>query len=174
MKSLQRLWPVLLFYGASAIAETPPSHETSIPDYGRVNPGHGRYVEPPGYGPGYGPNSRPGYGKHCGWGSGPARDRPYGSRGLPITRKARNDGYVITITHSGPGSALQIIPRRGRLVVVSQYAAGTGGPQMGYTRQWGSMSRTISLPRDADLSRTEREEEDGRIILTIPRFRPWR
>ena len=172
MKYLQRLWPVLLFCGASAIADTQPLLEIANPDYGQVTSSYGGPAGPPEHHPTYRPGSGPGYGKHCGWGSGPAYDRPYGGRGLHITRKARNDGYVITIDHSGPGSALQILPRRGRLVVVSRYTAGTGGPRMGYTRQWGSMSRTISLPRDADLSGIEREEQEGRIILTIPRFRP--
>ena len=174
MKNLQRLWPVFLFCGASAIAENQVPPEIANLDYGGVTPGYGRPVGPPEYSPGYRSSSRPRYGRYCGWGSGLANDRPYGSRGLRITRKARNDGYVISIDHSGPGSALQILPRRGRLVVLSQYKAGKGSPQMGYTRQWGSMSRTISLPRDADLSRIEREEQEGRIILTIPRFRPWR
>ena len=124
----------------------------------------------PTYGPGYGQGGRPGYAP----GYGQYQEPPFAGtdqyQGLHIVRETNQAGYVVTIEQSTQGGSLSVTPRRGGLVVRSRYSSGSDRPGSGFTRQWGSTSRSIQLPRDADLSRMERKEDDGRIILTIPRF----
>ena len=115
---------------------------------------------PPGGTPGYGP---PGY-----YGG----DYP-APQSIRIAKDRSEQGYVVTISLVGyQPSDLEVV-RSGRWLVVQRRAADQDVQQQpgaySFQRSYSSLSRRLTLPRDADLEATQREDGDGFIRLTIPR-----
>lgn len=105
-------------------------------------------------------------------------DHRSGYVSLSIRREMRDNAYILKI-YPGTQSteSIQIIPRNRQLSISSRSAsASVHQPNRGgysSTRQWSQVSRRIRLPRDADMNGLVRSNEQGVIIITIPRRPYW-
>lgn len=127
--------------------------------------------------PGYGSSYPPYYGDR-GYRRPPPR--PYGRRdsGLGSIRMERGmtgDSYTLTIYLDGRSpKSIQIKPVHNRLVISSDSLEmqreqdQRGG--YSYSRQWGSSTRTVRLPRDADAKALVRTDGEDAIDIRIPRM----
>jgi hypothetical protein len=136
-------------------------------------------AQSPGYygEPGYGGSYPPYYGD-----SGYRRPppMPYGRRGsglgsLRMERGMVGDSYTLTIYLDGRSpKSVQVKPVRDRLVISSDSLEmqreqdQRGG--YSYSRQWGSSTRTLRLPRDADAKALVRTDGEDAIDIRIPRI----
>ena len=93
---------------------------------------------------------------------------------MRMERGMTEDSYTIRIYLDGRSpKAIQIKPFRNRLVFSSdslemQRERDRGG--YSYSRQWGSSSRTIRLPGDADATGLVRSDGEDVIDISIPRM----
>ena len=96
-----------------------------------------------------------------------------------ITREVTQNAYILKIrSDTLSNESVQIIPRPHRIIITRKHTSGRryhgDRGAYRYTRQWGSASQNIPLPRDANINRMRRTDEDGVITLTIPRGAYWR
>lgn len=102
------------------------------------------------------PFAGPGYAANC---------------GLDIQRSADANAYFLEIgfdSEAAPDIAVQL---RGRLLRV-QVRQGAARRDSACRMR---INRTLTLPRDADPGRMQRQDETGRVLLVIPRRQPyWR
>lgn len=126
--------------------------------------------------PGYRDSYPPYYG-----GRGYRRPPPayYGRRGsgfgsVRMERGMTEENYTLRIYLDGRSpKSIQVRPQRNRLVISSdslemQREQDQGG--YSFSRQWGSSSRTIRLPGDADASGLVRTDSEDAIDISIPRM----
>ena len=83
-------------------------------------------------------------------------------------------GYVVTISLTGYQTSDIEVMRSGRWLVVQRAAADQDVAQQpgaySFHRSYSTLSRRVTLPRDADLDAIQREDGDRFIRLTIPRL----
>ena len=102
--------------------------------------------------------------------------RRWGQGSLRIEKGLDETGYTLII-HTGERSpeGIEVIPRGNSLVIGSQSIEMQRKKDRGgysYSRQWGSSSRNIRLPRDADINGMVRTDGEGVINISIPRTAP--
>lgn len=103
---------------------------------------------------------------------------PYGYRApvrLDVESRSERDVYLIAIRFAGVAADEVKINQEGReLRVAVERSAGGQGPA-GRRFSSGFISRSVSLPPDADFSKAQRQEMPGLITYVVPRrFGPWR
>lgn len=117
----------------------------------------------------YPPPQGPGY---YGYGTG----RPARAPSIDVSTRREGDHYVVTILLNGYQPSDLEITRWGRWLNVQRAASSedktTEPGAYSYSYSYGTLSRRISLPQDADLDQMVREDGEGVIRLTIPR-RYW-
>ncbi len=90
---------------------------------------------------------------------------------LDIQRSADADAYYLQIRFDGaaaPDIAMQV---RGRLLRVQVRQGADRQAAACHTRFY----KSLTLPRDADPRRIQRQDESGRVLIIIPRREPyWR
>lgn len=95
----------------------------------------------------------------------------YGAEcGLDIQRSADRDAYYLQIsssTSAAPEVAMQL---RGRLLRLQARQAAEQRSASCRTRFY----KSVTLPRDADSRQIRRHEENGRVLIVIPRLEPYR
>lgn len=83
-------------------------------------------------------------------------------------------GYVVTISLTGYKPSDIEVVRSGRWLIVQRAASDQDVTQRpgaySFSRSYSSLSRRVTLPRDADLEAIQREDGDGFIRLIIPRL----
>jgi HSP20 family molecular chaperone IbpA len=94
---------------------------------------------------------------------------------LNVDSRMERDVYLIAIQYAGAAPDEVKIAQEGRDLMVSiERASGADGP-MGRRFSSGRISRSVSLPPDADFANARRQEMPGLITYTVPRrFGPWR
>ena len=102
---------------------------------------------------------------------------PFGGPGdgvecaLDIRRSADRSAYYLQIGFDGaaaPDIAMQV---RGRLLRIQVRQGADRQAAACHTRFY----KSLTLPRDADARRIQRQEESGRVLIIIPRREPyWR
>ena len=106
-------------------------------------------------------------------------DHRPGYVGMAIRREMSDNAYILKI-YPGTQSteSIQITPGNRRLTISSRrsFASVQYPNRGGYSsiRQWGGISSHINLPRDADMNGMTRRNEQGVIVITIPRRPYWR
>ena len=89
------------------------------------------------------------------------------------TRKA-GDTYVVTISLNGYVPEDLEVAHAGRWLLSQRARSAQDSAQepgaYSYQHSYSTVSRRITLPRDADVSRMERADSEGMIRLTIPRL----
>jgi len=92
---------------------------------------------------------------------------------IRIATDRTQQGYVVTIRLTGYRPSDIEVVRSGRWLIVQRAASDQNLDQQpgGYSfrQSYSSLSRRLTLPRDADLEAIQREDGDGFIRLTIPR-----
>ena len=82
------------------------------------------------------------------------------------------DGYLVNIQLQGLEPADVTVARSGRWLVVQKVGSETESEQApgsySYSHSFGSVSRQVSLPRNADLDGMIREDGEDQILLRIP------
>lgn len=118
--------------------------------------------------PGYGP-----YGYPYDYPSPPGYSRSY-QRPPSIRVQTRRDadGYLVNIQLQGLEPEDVTVARSGRWLIVQKVSSDTESEQApgsySYSHSFGSVSRQVSLPRNADLDAMIREDGEGQILLRIP------
>ena len=115
----------------------------------------------------YGPPGGPGYQRYGGGYTPYAR-----SPSIDVSTQRTGDGYLVSILLNGYQPEDLEVVRWDRWLIVQragsdQDSAVSPGAYR-YNYSYSTLSRRITLPRDADLSRMEREDREGMIQLTIP------
>jgi hypothetical protein len=104
----------------------------------------------------------------------PAGAAPFGGAAecaLDIRRSADPDAYYLQIGFHGaavPDIAMRV---RGRLLRIQVRQGADRQTAACHTRFY----KSLTLPRDADARRIQRQDESGRVLIIIPRLEPyWR
>ena len=86
--------------------------------------------------------------------------------------RRNTDGYLVNILLQGLEPADVTVARSGRWLIVQKVGGETESEQApgsySYSHSFGSVSRQVSLPRNADLDAMIREDGEGGILLRIP------
>ena len=104
-------------------------------------------------------------------------ERPYSYRqgvnqrpGIRIEKASDADGYLLSIYTRGMSPEdITISTKHGRIRLETKTLAWRDRQQSARSSTYGSFSRTLPLPPDADTSRLETRETDGMFEIWIPR-----
>ena len=94
---------------------------------------------------------------------------------LNVDSRSERDVYLIAIQYSGVAPDEVKVAQEGRDLRVSVERSSGGQGPMGRGFAGGWISRSVSLPPDADFARAQRQDMPGLITYVVPRrFGPWR
>ncbi|MGD2074040.1 MAG: hypothetical protein PVI91_00040 [Gammaproteobacteria bacterium] len=88
--------------------------------------------------------------------------------GLDLARSADADAYYLAIRYDSRVAPETVVQVRGRLLRLRVYQDARGPEAVCRSR----ISRTFTLPPDAEPGQMVRYEKGGRVVIAIPRRRP--